>query len=73
MNHTFNIGDKIKLPNDLKITARGASCLDYKIVDYEIVGLGTERIILKRGRRLHDKYIDTVEDILNEISKRIKN
>jgi hypothetical protein len=60
----------IQLPKDLTITPHGITCLHYVLADYKIIGLGTERVILKRGKKKHIKYVDTVNNLLAAIQKK---
>ena len=69
----FKVGNKITLPDNLCITAIGLKTIPHKLVSYTIDLLysdnGIERIILKRRNKLHDKYIDTVQEILTTINR----
>lgn len=70
----MKIGDKLILPNNLCITPIGLKSIPYQIVSYKIDLLytenGTKRIILKRGKKLHDKYMDTVNELLSIINNK---
>lgn len=69
----FKVGSKITLPDNLCITAIGLKTIPHKLVSYTIDLLysdnGIERIILKRRNKLHDKYINTVKEILTTINR----
>jgi hypothetical protein len=72
-HNNFKVGNKIILPNNIYITAIGLKTIPYKLVSYTVDLLysenGHERIILKRRKKLHDKYINTVQEILTEINR----
>jgi len=68
MENNIVLNGFLRLPSDLTITPHGISCLPYRLVQWEVIGLGKEKVILKRGRREHIKYLDTVQNLIKAIS-----
>lgn len=71
----INKGDFLYLPSDLCITLIGLKTLPYRVVKWGVLDLyardGSQRIVLKRGKKVHDAYLDkTIKKIeyLNNLS-----
>jgi len=69
--NTMKAGEEILLPTDLTITPHGISCIPYKLTKYEVVKIDTATITLKRGKKIHTKYLNTVKDLISAISYNI--
>lgn len=61
---TLQINGTVLLPSDPNITPHGLKSLPYKLVKWEVIELSKDRIKIKRGNKIHDKYVDTVNEIL---------
>lgn len=64
----MKVGETILLPTDITITPHGINCIPYKLTKYKIINVEIDRITLKRGKKIHIKYLDTVKEIINAIS-----
>ena len=69
--NTMKVGEEILLPTDLTITPHGISCIPYKLTKYEVVKIDTATITLKRGKKIHTKYLNTVKELISAISYNI--
>jgi len=67
----MKVGEEILLPTDLTITPHGISCIPYKLTKYEVVKIDTATITLKRGKKIHTKYLNTVKELISAISYNI--
>lgn len=70
MNTTiFQIGQKIKLPNNLLLTPSGAEDLKkqnkLKVRYYPIIEISEDSITLQVGKNEHEKKIDTTTKLFN--------
>lgn len=60
----LHINTTVLLPSDPNITPHGLKSLPYKLVKWEVIELSNDRVKIQRGKQVHDKYVDTVNDIL---------
>ena len=67
----MKVGEEILLPTDLTITPHGIICIPYKLTKYEVVKIDTATITLKRGKKIHTKYLNTVKELISAISYNI--
>lgn len=60
----LQINTTVLLSSDPNITPHGLSSLPYKLVEWKVIELSKDRVTIQRGKQIHDKYVDTVNDIL---------